>query len=120
MRPVQEHRDVVAGVIALLGVLLAGVLYVRAPQPTAEDERLEDSKQYLRQMEVYGGDANVLASEFRVWFGGLWHGRSLAYTVAVIGLLVAAAAWLVLTPLPPLPPEEEAGGHPPAGGPTSP
>ena len=50
-------------------------------------------------MEVYGGTANVLASELREWFAGLWQGRRLAFTVALLGILLAAGARLVLTPL---------------------
>jgi hypothetical protein len=42
----------------------------------------EYSKQYLRALELYGGQANVLAYEIREWFVGLWHGKSLAYIVA--------------------------------------
>ena len=50
----------------------------------------EDSKQYLRGMELYGGTANVLADELRRWFVGLWHGKSLAFTVAFITVLVSS------------------------------
>jgi hypothetical protein len=53
----------------------------------------EDSKQYLRQMEVYGGTANVLASEIREWFGSLWHGKRLAGTIATATILLAGAVW---------------------------
>lgn len=60
----------------------------------------EDTKQYLRQMEVYGGTANVLASEFRIWFASLWHGERLAFTVAVLTLLAAWAFWFFSRPAP--------------------
>ncbi len=53
----------------------------------------EDSKKYLRDMELYGGKANVLADELRRWFSGLWHGKSLAYTVAVISILLALGVY---------------------------
>ena len=49
----------------------------------------EDSKKYLRDMELYGGKANVLADDFRRWFVGLWHGKSLAFTVASITILIS-------------------------------
>ncbi len=51
-----------------------------SPYPVAP----EDSKKYLRDLELYGGKANVLADEFRRWFEGLWQGRSLAFTVGAI------------------------------------
>jgi hypothetical protein len=49
----------------------------------------EDSKKYLRDMELYGGKANVLMDEFRRWFIGLWHGESLAFTVAGITIFIS-------------------------------
>ncbi len=49
----------------------------------------EDSKQYLRDLELYGGKANVLADEFRRWFGGLWHGKSLAFILAGTSILIS-------------------------------
>ena len=53
----------------------------------------EDSKKYLRDMELYGGKANVLADDFRRWFVGLWHGKSLALTVACITILISAGVF---------------------------
>ncbi len=50
----------------------------------------EDTKQYLRGLQLYGGTANVLADELRRWFAGLWQGESLAVTVACITILISA------------------------------
>ena len=55
----------------------------------------EDSKKYLRDLELYGGKANVLANEFRLWFVGLWHGKSLAFTIAFITILISLAFFCV-------------------------
>jgi hypothetical protein len=49
----------------------------------------EDSKRYMREMEQFGGGANVLVYKFGIWFGGLWHGKSLAFTVGIISILLA-------------------------------
>ena len=49
----------------------------------------EDSKMFLRDLELYGGKANVLAYQFRSWLVGLWHGKSLAFTVACIAIVVS-------------------------------
>ena len=49
----------------------------------------EDSKTYERNMELYGGKANVLADELRRWFVGLWHGTSLAIMVACVSVLAS-------------------------------
>lgn len=50
----------------------------------------DNSKQYLRELQLYGGTANVLAYELRTWFDGLWHGKSLAYTLIFITVLVSS------------------------------
>ncbi len=50
----------------------------------------DDSKQYMRGLQLYGGTANVLADALRRWFDGLWHGKSLAYTVAFITMVISA------------------------------
>lgn len=49
----------------------------------------EDSKQYLHGLELYGGKANVLMDQLRRGFIGLWHGKSLAYTIACITIFVS-------------------------------
>jgi hypothetical protein len=69
----------------------------------------EDTKKYLRDLELYGGKVNVLATEFMRWFDGLWHGRSLAFTVAWLTIIAALAFWFLSTrlaaDLDPTPPE---------------
>lgn len=60
----------------------------------------EDSKKYLRDLELYGGKANVLIDEFRRWFVGLWHGKSFAFTVACITIFISAAAFYAAQHLP--------------------
>ena len=49
----------------------------------------QDSKMYRHDLELYGGKANVLANELTNWFAGLWHGTSLAFTVACITIVIA-------------------------------
>ncbi len=49
-----------------------------------------DSKKYLRDLEIYGGKSAVLVEEFKSWFLGLWHGKSLAWIVAGMTLFVSA------------------------------
>lgn len=49
----------------------------------------EDSKKYMRDLELYGGKAAVLTEEFKHWFAGLWHGKSLAWVVAGTTILVS-------------------------------
>jgi hypothetical protein len=49
----------------------------------------ERSKRYQHDLEMYGGKAAVLADDFNRWFYGLWRGRSLAFTIAVISILLS-------------------------------
>jgi hypothetical protein len=80
----------IAAIILLVGLGSAIVIYLTAG--TAPDTLLElspdSSKKYLRDLQLYGGTANVLAVELMDWLNGLWHGRSLAFTVAVITVAV--------------------------------
>ena len=65
---------------------------------TQDDEMeytIDVTKKSLRDMEVIGGKANVLASELIDWFNGLWHGRTLAYTVAFITIAISVGLLIV-------------------------
>lgn len=80
-----------------IGLLAAAVVYlVAGPEP--ENPLGYDpmqTKSYLHDLELYGGKANILAVEFRDWFIGLWFGRNLAYTIAVLSVVTALALrWL--------------------------
>jgi hypothetical protein len=54
-----------------------------------------NTKKYLRQLEVCGGEMNVLAKEFMHWFDGLRHGKSLAFTVGIISVVLAFLIWFI-------------------------
>jgi hypothetical protein len=84
-------------IAAILVVGLGGALaiYLTAEPVSGDLLGREDSRQYLRAMELYGGKANILAAELLDWFQSLWHGRRLAVTVACTTVLAAAAVWLV-------------------------
>ncbi|HVN77099.1 MAG TPA: hypothetical protein VMT19_12335 [Thermoanaerobaculaceae bacterium] len=100
--PHARHR-LIAAAILVAGLVAAMVIYARAvTAPAAPLEFSPDtSKKYLRDLELYGGTANVLAVQFTEWFEGLWHGRNLAYTVAVLSALVSAGYFFFTVVLPP-------------------
>src|ERR1700693_1976883 len=89
--------------ILVLGFVAAVVIYLTAQPPPGNPLGYDplDTKKYLHDLEVYGGKANVLAAEFSEWFDGLWHGKQLAFTVAVITVIAACAFKFFATPLPP-------------------
>ena len=64
--------------------------------------RPEDSKIYQRDLQMVGGKAFVLVDQFQSWFMGLWHGKSLAFVVAGITLLIAAGFFYAANNLPSL------------------
>ena len=77
-------------------VLICGLAGAIAVYFTAADDsenlavyEFEQSKIYRHDLELYGGKLNVLLSEFMRWFGGLWHGKSFAFTIAFISFLIS-------------------------------
>jgi hypothetical protein len=90
-----------------LGLLLVGLggaaaIYALA-EPPEDDPLLADlhsNRKYKRELAVYGGRANVASAEFIDWFGGLWQGRNLAGTVAVITVVATLGFRFVATPPP--------------------
>lgn len=60
----------------------------------------EHSKKYIRNLELYGGKANVIADEFGRWFDGLWQGKSLATTIAGMTIFFSSCLFLFANRLP--------------------
>lgn len=99
-------------VVGLGAALVAFVVArVRPENPLGYDPL--ETKRYLHDLQLYGGTANVLAAQFREWFAGLWYGKNLAYTLAVLTLVLARVVRFFGVALPPEPEpetEEEAAG----------
>jgi hypothetical protein len=83
--------------VAGLGAALAIYLFIAPSGANSPGLELEDTKKYLRAMEVYGGKVNVLATQLRGAWNGLWQGRNLAFTVGSLTLLLAFAFWFIAT-----------------------
>lgn len=81
--------------ILAVGFGSAGIVYLTAPPAAANPLGYDplNTKKYLRDLEIYGGKANVLATEFMRWFDSLWHGRALASTLAWLTAFAACAFW---------------------------
>ena len=60
----------------------------------------EDSKMFTRELELYGGKANVFAYQLRRWFAGLWHGKSLALIVGCSTILISFGLFYAANHLP--------------------
>ena len=100
----QTRLYIIAATILVLGLLSSALIYLTAAEIDTEGllgNQIEESKSYRRSLQLYGGKANLLASEFMQWFNGLWHGRTLGITVACITGLVSILILLVAYNLPP-------------------
>lgn len=53
------------------------------------------SKAYVRELQRYGGKMAVLFDDVGRWWDGLWHGKSLALTVAFLSVLTSLALYFV-------------------------
>jgi len=60
----------------------------------------EDSRAYRHDVERYGGKAALVVDDFNRWFVGLWHGKSLAFTVAGISIFISLVLFFVAQRLP--------------------
>ena len=85
--------------ILILGFAAAVVAYfVAAARPENPLGDPLENKKYIHDLQLYGGTANVLASEFRAWLAGLWYGKNLAYTLAVLTLMLAGLVRFLVDP----------------------
>ena len=91
----------ISGAVLIAGVVGSGLVYLAAPDEAADGTgyevvggfiypgAAENSKRYIHDLQLYGGQAAVLSDRFMRWFFGLWQGRSLAYTIACIAVFLS-------------------------------
>jgi hypothetical protein len=114
----QSRLRRVGGCVLVVGLILAAWFQYRVKvddRSAAMIAAARNTKTYEYQMEVYGGKANLLATEVHDSLAGLFQGRQLPVTVAVLSVIVAVMLFAAARYLPHLPAEDE---HP--GAPTSP
>jgi hypothetical protein len=87
-------------VLCTLGIGLAIFLYVTAPPPTHQPLGYDPfaSKKYVRELELYGGKINILAVELHQWLASLWRGKTLAYTIACLTIILSSLLWFLGSP----------------------
>jgi hypothetical protein len=96
MRSAKNLR--LAGVICLVaGIVSAVIIYAvaKTDEPLGimgVDIPTNRDRLYLERM---GGKSYVLLHDFTDWFGSLWHGQRLAYTIGVLAIGgFLASRWL--------------------------
>jgi hypothetical protein len=77
--------------ILLAGLVAAALIYLLAADDSGSDPAaaIESGRVYEYNIERIGGMAAVYAARLNRWLAGLWHGRPLAYTVAVLAVAIA-------------------------------
>lgn len=94
----RHHR--ITLLILLIGLGIAALIYFTAAEPERDVfYDYQHSKKYKHELELYGGKANVLANDFATWFGSLWQGRSLAFTVAALTIITAGGYYFIASGL---------------------
>lgn len=102
-RNLQRRLYLITAIILVVGLSNAILIYLTT-ENVSEDVlvyQFEHSKKYRHDLELIGGKANVLADDFYRWFGGLWHGKSLAFIVAFITVVISSGFFFVAYHLPP-------------------
>jgi hypothetical protein len=93
-----KRCQTITAALVLAGFGSAVAIYltaVRAPDdPFAEFEK---SKKFTSELARMGGKSAVVAHDLNKWFSGLWQGESLAYSVIVITIVVAAIYYFIST-----------------------
>ncbi|MEN6439560.1 MAG: hypothetical protein ABFD97_13380 [Syntrophobacter sp.] len=107
---VRTRLYLIAAIILAVGLGSSIIIYLTA-DPVRDLSPMYDfqnSKRYIHDLEVYGGKLNVLSDQLIRWFEGLWHGRTLAFTLLCITLPISFIFFLVAYYTPPDP---KANGH---------
>ncbi|WP_144113389.1 hypothetical protein [Paraburkholderia sp. BCC1886] len=81
--------------VLLAGLIAAAILYAAAPATPAASPYSVADPRYQIELQRIGGNAAVLMAQLHQWFDSLWHGRALAYTVAVLGAALAGGCFFV-------------------------
>ncbi len=113
LRERRVYLNLISAIILLVGWGSAALIYHHAGKNesgiygyegadgTLYPLRPEDSKEYLREMELLGGKANVIVDKFRRWFVGLWQGKSLAVIIGGATLMISSGFFLAANYRPP-------------------
>lgn len=91
-----KRHSIATATILLTGFASSIAIYITAQTPSANPfEEFEGSKRFTRSVEVMGGKMSLVAHDLSKWFSSLWLGQQLAFTVAVITVVIAVAYYLI-------------------------
>src|SRR5215472_5253342 len=94
--------------VLVLGLVAATLVYVfAADDQDAEAAReIAEGRMYQHDLEVMGGKMMVYLAQFNDWFASLWHGTSLAATVAVLSVAIALGLFWIAHLMATAPPDD--------------
>jgi hypothetical protein len=79
--------NLISAVILVVGLGSAALIYQRAG--TGSQIMLGDSRMYRHNLELFGGKFMLMIDDFRLWFLGLWHGKSLAVIIGCTTIIIS-------------------------------
>ena len=86
------------GAVVLLGGLGTALLLYQTREDVPDNDlvyQMHHTKRYRHDLQVIGGQMSLLADDLALWFDRLWQGRSLAYTIAWMTVIVSSGFFLV-------------------------
>jgi hypothetical protein len=87
---------ITTAIILIAGLGSALAIYATADEiPENPFAEYENSKRFLNGVERLGGKTAVLAHDLSRWFSALWQGEQLAFTVAIITIVVAGGYYFI-------------------------
>jgi hypothetical protein len=108
----QPYLKLVSFIVLLVGLVGATLIYLAADNDLnnvlgyeivdgkAYPIMPEDSKAYLGNLQHFGGKQLVLIDELNRWFIGLWHGKTLAFTVTFITIVISFVVLFIANHMP--------------------
>ncbi|MHC1729868.1 MAG: hypothetical protein AB9866_28350 [Syntrophobacteraceae bacterium] len=101
-RSTKTRLHLIAAIILVAGLGSAFAIFIAADSVSDNllVQQFQNSKRYRHDLELVGGKLNVLADRLCRWFDGLWHGRSLAFTVVWITILTSVGVFVAAYHLP--------------------
>jgi ABC-type nitrate/sulfonate/bicarbonate transport system permease component len=80
--------------LAAAGLVAGAIVYVSTSSAASDADPVEQQRE-MRELARLGGTASVQTVKFDQWMSSLWHGQRLAFTLALLGLVVGGACWHV-------------------------
>ena len=106
----ESFLKIISSIILLVGLASAVIIYLTADNDSDNVAGYEvvngelypslPSKKYEHDLEQFGGKSAVFANDVRLWFIGLWHGKSLAVTIVIITIITSGGVFFVANNLP--------------------